>query len=60
MRLIMFNEEMFNFNIENIKNDLAIEGMGISQNDVNMFKKFANEEMSMIDVINEIKAQPIE
>ena len=23
----MFNEEIFNFNIDNIKNDLAIEGM---------------------------------
>ena len=30
----MFNEEKFQFNIENIKNDLAIEGMDITENDV--------------------------
>ena len=32
----MFNEEKFQFNIENIKNDLAIEGMDITENDVNI------------------------
>ena len=32
----MFNEEIFKFNIDNIKNDLAIEGMDITENDVNM------------------------
>ncbi|MCI9177252.1 MAG: hypothetical protein HFJ28_01415 [Clostridia bacterium] len=55
----MFNEEMFNFNIENIQNDLAIEGMGISTDDINMFKMFANEEIAMPDLIQMIKDQPI-
>ena len=32
----MFNEEKFQFNIENIKNDLAIEGMDITENEVAM------------------------
>ena len=32
----MFNEEIFNFNIDNIKNDLAIEGMEITDTDVNL------------------------
>ncbi len=56
----MFNEELFNFNIENIQNDLAIEGMQISQNDIDMFRKFANDEMAMPELIQMIKDQPIE
>ncbi len=56
----MFNEEVFNFNIENIQNDLAIEGMQITQNDVDMFRKFANNEMEMPELIQMIKDKPIE
>ena len=56
----MFDEEVFKFNMENIKNDLAIEGMEINGNDIDMFKMFANDEISMSDLINKIKAKPIE
>ena len=56
----MFNEEIFNFNIENIKNDLAIEGMGITAQDVDMFKMFANEEVAMPELIEMLKNEPIE
>lgn len=56
----MFNEEIFNFNIENIQNDLAIEGMQITQNDIDMFRRFANDEMAMPELIQMIKDQPIE
>ena len=56
----MFNEEIFNFNIENIQNDLAIEGMNITQTDVDMFRRFANDEMAMPELIQMIKDQPIE
>lgn len=55
----MLNEEAFNFNIENIQNDLAIEGMQINQNDIEMFKMFANEEIAMPELIQMIKEQPI-
>ena len=48
----MFNEELFNFNIENIQNDLAIEGM-------EMFKMFANEQIQMPELIQMIKNEPI-
>ena len=51
----MFNEEMFNFNIENIKNDLAIEGMAITDEDVNLFKQYANDEIDMPNLIQTIK-----
>ena len=43
----MFNEEFFKFNIDNIKNDLAIEGMNITENDVNMYRMLAENEVAM-------------
>ena len=51
----MFNEEIFNFNINNIKNDLAIEGMEITDTDVNLYRQFANNEIDMLQLINTIK-----
>ena len=56
----MYNEETFNFNIENIQNDLAIEGMTITPNDVEMFRKFAGGEMAMPELIQMIKNNPLE
>ena len=53
----MFNEEVFKFNIDNIKNDLAIEGMNITENDVNMYRMLAENEVAMPDLINMIKEQ---
>lgn len=53
----MFNEEIFKFNIENIKNDLAIEGMNITENDINMYKMLAENEVAMPELINMIKEQ---
>jgi len=55
----MFNEEIFNFNIDNIRNDLAIEGMYITEQDVNLYKRFANEEINMSQLIETIKEQII-
>ncbi len=51
----MFNEEIFKFNIDNIRNDLAIEGMEITDTDVNLYRQFANEEIDMPKLINTIK-----
>lgn len=51
----MFNEEIFNFNIDNIRNDLAIEGMEITDRDVNLYRQFANEEIDMPQLISTIK-----
>jgi hypothetical protein len=53
----MFNEEKFQFNIENIKNDLAIEGMDITENDVNMYRMLAENEVAMPELISMIKEQ---
>ena len=44
----MFNEDVFNFDINNIKNDLAIEGVWLFRDeDVTLFKQFANEEIDI-------------
>lgn len=51
----MLKDEKFNFDIENIKKDFAIENMNISQNDINMLERFNNNELSMNDMINSIK-----
>ena len=51
----MFNEEVFKFDIENIKNDLAIEGMAVTDEDVNLFKQYANDEIDMPNLIQTIK-----
>ena len=40
---------------DNIKNDLAIEGMEITDIDVNLYRQFANEEIDMPQLINTIK-----
>ena len=51
----MFNEEIFNFNTDNIKNDLAIEGLAITEQDISLFKQFANDEIDMPNLIQTIK-----
>ena len=56
----MFNENEFKFNIDNIKNDLAIEGMDISQNDIDMYRMYANNEVTMPDLIEMIKKESLE
>lgn len=52
----MFNEDIFNFNIDNIKNDLAMEGLAITEEDITLFKQFANEEIDMPNLIQTIKS----
>ena len=53
----MFNEDVFNFNINNIKNDLAIEGTEISDADIMLFKQFANDEIDMPNLIQTITSE---
>ena len=51
----MFNEDIFNFDINNIKTDLAIEGLTITDEDINLYKQFANDEIDMTNLIQTIK-----
>ena len=55
----MFNEEVFKFDIDNIKNDLAIEGKEITNADVDMYRRFANDELNMPQLIEIIKNQSL-
>ena len=55
----MFDEEIFKFNIDNIKSDLAIEGMSISDSDINIFKAFTKNEINMNEMVNMIKNNPL-
>ena len=48
----MSNEEKFQFDIENIKKDFAIEDMTISENVISLLKKYNNKEITMDNVVN--------
>ena len=50
-------EEKFNKDLANIKNDLAIEGLSITEQDVSLFKQFANDEIDMPVLIQTIKSE---
>lgn len=51
----MFNEKEFEFHIENIQNDLAIEGMNITEKDIHQLKMFANQQIPMPEMIQIMK-----
>ena len=50
----MLDENKFNFEIENLKKDFAMENINITLDDINMLRKYNNNEISMNDVINNI------
>ena len=56
----MFDEKVFNFDISSIKHDLELEGMQINDNDINMFKMYAEDKVDMPELIEMIKNEPIE
>ena len=51
----MFNK--FDFDIENIKRDFQIENMQINASDVEMLRKYNNNEITMNDMISSIKKE---
>ena len=45
----MFNmskEEKFNFDIANLKQDFAIENMNVTDSDIEILKRYSNDEIS--------------
>lgn len=48
----MLKEEKFEFDIANLKKDLAIEDMIVTEDDVNLLRKYANKEISMNELID--------
>lgn len=47
-------EEKFNLDIDNLKSDLAIENMFITEDDIDMLKRYSNNELTMNEAINNI------
>jgi len=52
--LYMDFEEKFKLDIENLKNDLAIENMIVTDDDICILKKYSNNELSMNEAISNI------
>ena len=51
----MSKEEKFDYDIENLRKDLEIENMFITQEEVDLIKKYSNNEITMDEAINFIK-----
>ena len=51
----MSDEEKFEFDITNIKKDLAIEDMIVTDEDVSLLKKYFNKQITLSELINIIK-----
>ncbi len=52
--MIMSKEEKFKYNIENIKASLEVEGMIVTDEDIEIIKKYANKEISFEELIEMI------
>lgn len=55
----MFEDEKFEFNINQIKNDLQIEGMKITDSDIDIFRKYSNKEIDANQMISLLKEKPM-
>ncbi len=51
----MSDEEKFEFDIANLKKDLAIEDMIVTDEDVSLLKKYFNKQITLSELINIIK-----
>lgn len=56
----MYIEEKFKYDIDNIKQDLAMEDMIVTDEHVENLKRYANNEISMDQIIEQIKEVAME
>ena len=56
----MSSEEKFEFDIANLKKDLAMEDMYVNNEDIELLKRYYDNEISMTDIIDQIKKPYIE
>lgn len=49
------SEERFMFEIANLKQDLGIENMVVTNDDIDMLKRYNNNEFTMNEMIDNIK-----
>ncbi len=55
----MSKEEKFNFDIENLRQDFAIENMNITESDIEVLKRFSNNEISQSEMIDLFKGNTL-
>lgn len=53
----MSKEEKFEFDLRNVKKDLEIEGMTLTEEDIELIKKYLNKEISMEELIGIVLAR---
>ena len=51
----MFNEKKLKFDIENLKQDLAIEDMYVTEEDISLLRDYQEQKITEQDMINKIK-----
>ncbi len=51
----MFNEKKFEFDIDNLKRDLAIENIMVTDDDVRLLREYSQKQITMSEMINKIK-----
>lgn len=56
----MSKEEKFEFDIANLKKDLAIENMTVNKEDIDLLRKYFNKEITMNEMIQLIKKSVIQ
>lgn len=56
----MSKEEKFEFDIANLKKDLAIENMLIKDEDIDLLKKYFNKKITMAEMIETIKKSAVQ
>lgn len=52
--------DKFKIDIENIKSDLEIEGMYLSEKDIELLQKYSNKQINKDELIKTIKINTIE
>ena len=51
----MSKDEKFSYDIENLRKDLEIESMFITDDEINLLKRYSNSEITIDEAINFIK-----
>jgi len=55
----MSGEEKFEFDIANLRKDLAMENMAVNNEDVELLRRYYNKEITMTEMITIIKETTI-
>lgn len=58
--ILMSKEEKFEFDIANLRKDLAIENMFIKEEDIQLLRRYFNKEITMVEMIELIKKSAVQ